>query len=182
MSLEKVDEIEHEPVIGESYLVPCMFRPNYHVDWVPIYGGEHDDKEHFNQPLRHYHYDVRFIHLGHIISLLFLSTNGRSRHMSEEALVERLTVNILSARKDGIVEYREKICYRKMPEIITPKFAKEEFKSLQTEYEHVNISCKTCPHRGFRLNGLPEDEEGNVVCPGHGLKWNVKSGKLVKRI
>ncbi|TYC61522.1 PAS domain-containing protein [Zoogloea oleivorans] len=28
----------------------------------------------------------------------------------------------------------------------------------------------TCPHEGYRLDESPEDEEGRIVCPAHGLK------------
>lgn len=38
-----------------------------------------------------------------------------------------------------------------------------------------------CPHRGISCRGVVAESDG-VVCPGHGLKWNTETGKLVSRI
>lgn len=36
-----------------------------------------------------------------------------------------------------------------------------------------------CPHRGASLRGQPV-HEGVVVCPLHGLRWCVETGRLVR--
>jgi hypothetical protein len=51
---------------------------------------------------------------------------------------------------------------------------------LESEYAAIRAACTRCPHRGFSLAGLPV-KDGKVVCPGHGLQWNVKTGALVPR-
>ena len=38
-----------------------------------------------------------------------------------------------------------------------------------------------CYGRGFRLAGLPVQPDGTVVCPGHGLRWHLNTGRLVPR-
>jgi hypothetical protein len=42
--------------------------------------------------------------------------------------------------------------------------------------------CLRCPHQGAPLNGLAPDENGNVICPLHGLKWNLKTRRLVRQV
>lgn len=56
-------------------------------------------------------------------------------------------------------------------------------KLLERAYESVKLpSCLKCPHRGMSLKNLPQDEHGNVVCNGHGLKFNLKTGEMVSRL
>jgi hypothetical protein len=55
-------------------------------------------------------------------------------------------------------------------------------RKLEEAFEHETLKCHTCPHKGMPLDGMPIDAEGRVVCPGHGLRWNLKTGKLSPRL
>ena len=40
----------------------------------------------------------------------------------------------------------------------------------------------TCPHRGAPLAGLQPDADGNVTCPLHRLRWNLKTGRMAPKL
>ncbi len=51
------------------------------------------------------------------------------------------------------------------------------FTVLEAAYSDARMKCKTCPHRGLPLDGLPV-KDGVITCTGHGLKWNIETGAL----
>jgi hypothetical protein len=90
-------------------------------------------------------------------------------------------------------DYRPMVCTRQMPEypvvVYAGRSATEKtyytvIQRLEKPYAKARLktksSCMRCPHRKMLLNGVPNDGE-TVVCPGHGLRWNLKTGGLVKR-
>lgn len=38
-------------------------------------------------------------------------------------------------------------------------------------------ACRRCPHRGFDLRQVPQDESGVITCPGHGLRFRADTGE-----
>ena len=38
--------------------------------------------------------------------------------------------------------------------------------------------CLRCPHRGIAAGNLPRDRHGRVVRPAHGLRWNLRTGRI----
>ena len=77
------------------------------------------------------------------------------------------------------VTWREATCYREMPDF--PSHLAPWAATLADGYKDRMIGPGMhCPHQGFSLRGLPVCDDV-VVCPGHGLRWNVKTGKAVPR-
>jgi hypothetical protein len=184
-SLPRVTEIDGAPVIGSFYSVPCV---RYRVSetgalWIPVIGSAHDDMDHFLAP-RHYHFDTRFVPLRFIRlfhpELETLHANGAS----EQQLVDRFIGFILLQRlTDGDVRWMRRRCLRAQatfPHRTSTGERMSPFEALEEAYQSKKMECLRCPHRGIPLNGQPV-KDGVVVCPGHGLAWNVASGDLVPR-
>jgi hypothetical protein len=175
MPIQRVSEIEGEPVVGKFYLVQCIIDGPLR-DWRPVIGPLHDDVEHFGFKTTHYHYDWRF--LADVDCQIIANCFDRP--------VSRL--GGLMAAIGPAVETRLKRmkCLRPMPvfelAFSTDKAGKRWAKFEQHFSNQSLTSCLKCPHRGIPLANLPKDEQGNVVCSGHGLKWNLETGKLVSRL
>jgi hypothetical protein len=169
----RIEDLTGEAEVGKYYDVPCAYsqvwgsakRPML----VPLYGPRHEDREFINFPEEHYHIDWRFADQGFY--------NSRSRPY------RTLWGTVMSARniKDGqLLPY---IDPHQVPWL--PK--------LEAAYAgHRLKDCRTCPHRGLSLRSVvPEDgtiSKGSlvidqiIVCPGHGLAWNARTGELVPRV
>lgn len=64
------------------------------------------------------------------------------------------------------------------------EFPKEAFwiGALQLKYRDARVCNNICPHRGISLKGVEDNGCGTVVCPGHGLEWDKRDGRLVSRV
>ena len=165
MTILKVTEVKETLVIGKFYLVPCVTMP---VDIegfkagkpIPVIGNLHSDPlirfDHL-----HYHYDYRFI-------------------KEEISLASVVAVRSSYDNKDIYPKdffWRRRKCYRNnicFPERFCP--------ILEPEFAQCRLTNGKCPHKNFPLNSWLPDSESNVICPGHGLKWNLATGKLVSRL
>lgn len=158
-------------------MVPCIKVLYYSglSDWVPILLPKHTDVE-LGITREHYHIDWRFVgkwRFEHIINCRKQIGDPDGVHMGfilgEEATTEAFDKPVMKRmqckRQHGV------------------------FPNLANVPQQVEKSCvgKTlkdnmiCPHRGIDLSGLEPDNEGNIVCPGHGLKFNLQSGEIVHR-
>lgn len=55
---------------------------------------------------------------------------------------------------------------------------------LEHAFRDAQACNNVCPHRGISLKGVDPDSTGDpdaVVCPGHGLCWNKRDGRLIPR-
>lgn len=173
--MKRIEEVVGEPVIGEKYLVPCVM---YRNDWTPVLGRCHDDKEIIGFSDRHWHYDYRFV------------SQEEFDHYAGSYGGEMKIMARLVAEKDvteGPIP-KPLICLRRMPifphEFIDWRGEIKEvpyLRDLEKQFEKTKLNCAKCPHRGFDLSQLPQNRNGDVTCPGHGLRWNAKTGELVKR-
>lgn len=194
-----------EPKIGRYYMVPCVWddtnkiRRNRQLNgktggWWPIIGTWHEDHD-IGFPGYHYHFDVRFFpqyefdmrdfdvfgcyggySLARVFSPSFFFAKARYSPGGEN---DRDT--------HPIVTKLRMMMKREMPDFpMRDKHAGVGEKSkiqttLETMFQNTKLKCKTCPHRGFSLEGLPMQPDGTVICNGHGLKWNLKTGEMVMR-
>ena len=179
MAIERIGNVSGLPVVGRYYLVPCVKVVGWKRDeWWPVIGVVHEDYDHLQVRGWHYHYDFRFVS-----ERLYRSHNHRPIDGLAMGTVlaadSRDWATYFPVHAEGEVDELRRRCYRQMPEF-TPGLCRR----LEPVYKHarVNPVCARCPHRGLPLSGLPVDEEGNVVCSGHGLKWNLETGKLVSRL
>jgi hypothetical protein len=77
---------------------------------------------------------------------------------------------------NGEVVLRRRKCHREFPEY--PRVLAGWMNALEKSCADLTMRNMTCPHRGMPLESCPRD--GDVVtCPGHGLRWNVKTGEMV---
>ena len=57
----------------------------------------------------------------------------------------------------------------------------KNFENVAKRHIGRKIVCGKCPHRGFPLESLPKDENGHVICNGHGLKIDMNKREVVTR-
>lgn len=154
--------------IGCFYKVPTVRGKIYHVDrdW-PVLGPKHEDAKYISFPYQHFHVDWRFVPERDLKQI----TSGHLSPLLGLPLVEG--VGLLNALLPPPV-IRRRQCHRGFP--IFPRAIWDG--NLQAAFAEHKLKDMICPHRGLPLNGCPMD--GDIVtCPGHGLKWNVRTGELV---
>lgn len=151
--------------IGRYYSVLCAPSTVF-LRWVPLLGPLHEDAEIVNFQEQHWHIDWRFV-----------SQREWNHYCS---FTTPLAVPISEKNVDGPPCHRRLKCKREMP--IFPGHGRVIWlKELEAAYQNDNLKPGLiCPHRGIPLAGCPA-KDGVVVCPGHGLAWNIETGKLVPR-
>jgi hypothetical protein len=186
--MQRVDELTEPPIVGQYYMVPTARELwlNKMSDW-PILLPFHEDTEIIKFKWDHAHLDRRFMTPRQYAyaagDRAFFSTKRiiDGMPMSRYASDHDLTRGRDPVRPRPRVVWRRRKCYRKM----TPHVVRETNEpNWLTELEAAYANCHLkpgmiCPHRGAHLGSMPVDAEGNVVCPMHGLKWNVATGEMV---
>ena len=175
---ERISEIDDEPVVGKVYLGPGV---QSYGQWMPVIGPLHEDTAIIGFADKHYHKDVRFMR-GRDIQDRFDWAVTVSLNLPT-CTPEVLTLTTVLTDIDGPLREIRKVCRRAMPEL--PLQISDEGRpawqlKLEDAYENASARCGRCPHRGFSLKGLPV-KDGKVICPGHGLQWEVETGKIVRR-
>ncbi len=164
----KVTEAERVEV-GRYYMVPCVrgrAETTSSLEWIAVTGPEHEDRGAVFAPYLHWHPDCRFMSARMIAAV-----------QSDQPSVA--SVIFLSAHLHRrSVEWRRQLCKREMPPY-PPAFFMDAL-VLEMGDARLKPDCRTCPHRGVPLNGLPV-RDGAVTCPGHGLRWNLATGEMVRR-
>jgi len=177
--IQRVSELTSGPIVGKYYLVPCV--QTFNGLWWPIIGPKHEDAEYINFPHQHYHYDLRFFGAR---QLTYTQANNYKSLRDKGVRYALLMIALEGKLKDGITEKRLR-CKRPMPSfpIAHPVTAQQTtwFPKLEEAYKDKKLTCLRCPHRGLPLNGLPV-KDGKVICPGHGLQFNIETGELVSRL
>lgn len=162
------------PTVGRHYLVRCI-KNRANGRWYPVLGPAHADPD--LAPIAgpaaamlHYHYDARFMRLGDV----GISTRRKmlARGLAVEAALLSAVHLVFS---DTSLTFRRRRCLREMPPHHAHLPTLEETHAADT----LRGACKVCPHRGIPLASLPA-VDGVVTCPGHGLRWNVATGALVR--
>lgn len=181
--------------VGKFYRVPCLLTKNrladgwstlWNGEWIPVIGPLHRDDGPVEFPWLHWHVDLRFVsdrvfkemEIGAPATkspyamplqkhpLGWSPTNWRGEEKTGDSFVEGET--IMKLRK----------CRRAFPAY--PSRHAFWLPKLHEEFKDVRLKGMVCPHRGIPLDGCPR--KGDVVtCPGHGLRWNVKTGALVRQ-
>lgn len=155
--------------VGKFYRVPCVLTDAHtwlRSGWQTVIGPMHSDDGAVNFPHSHWHIDLRFISIPSRWNVQFLAGTP-------------IMKNDLCGRPVVIAgpELRLRKCKREMP--IYPFPRAKWLAKLNEECAHLRMKNMVCPHRGLPLSGCPMD--GDVVtCPGHGLRWNIKTGELVR--
>lgn len=172
--LQKITDLTGPPEIGRYYLVPAIWS---HVSkiWMPILGNHHNDKDHFEVSVDHYHNDLRFSSdrlirslwgapEHHVIATEHNSINPFSHHVYEDK-----------------IELRRMKCKRDFPDFGFPGKTRLWNKFHDAFKGTCLKNGKICPHKGYDVSQVKPDKNGNIVCPLHGLSFNIKTGKNVPR-
>lgn len=166
--MEKVSEMTTEPIVGKFYLVPVITVNNdYEMPIIPIW---HDDAD-IGVVAKHYHIDVRFV----VDDRLEYS---RTFDRETATLGQILTAEGVWCRViEGSWVFARRKCRRRMPAMPRVK----NFENVAKRHIGRKIVCGKCPHRGFPLESLPKDENGHVICNGHGLKIDMNKREVIER-
>lgn len=175
--------------VGKFYLVPCIKVPTsartMWMDvngWVPIIGPKHSDLEHLEFELQHYHIDWRFVGWS--------QWRYATQKPSGSPLGSVLTNTHGTAYRpkvEGEPQLRRIKCKRPMPEfprastISSKREHAIKWQRMERAQAFVCNKLKPgniCPHRGIDLTPFIK-EDGTVICPGHGLRWDTKTGDLL---
>ena len=81
----------------------------------------------------------------------------------------------------GVPDLKRRLCRRQMPDFpasLRPIWAAME--AAQRKRCDRLKDGHTCPHRGIDLRPF-EQADGTAICPGHGLRWDMRTGLLLAR-
>ena len=186
--IHRIDQVEGLPVIGRTYLVPCVMSKLDDV-WRPVIGEPHTDPVYFPAVGRHFHYDVRFCDAWLLADMVDDHDAPGDPEDLRRLLAATAIVFQSSYVRDRAV--RPLPCLRRMPVFPTVFYRpagvtdpNDALPVMERDYADARLrpGCPKCPHRGMPLNGLPVDGQGRVVCPGHGLRFNLRTGRLSPRV
>lgn len=185
--IPNVEDLTEPPIVGKFYMVPCIRTQTVDGElvnntWWPVTGPRHEDTEFIGFSKQHRHYDIRFLNNDQMDKLC---NRGRHRKISffgpdpdqpdSEAHNNVTTSNMEPVR-------RRLKCKRTQPSYSaggtsTPRW----IAPLSEHLSDARIKCGKCPHRGLPLLSLPREPGTDIVqCVGHGLRFDLKTGKLVK--
>ena len=167
--MQKITELTHPPIIGETYLVPCLFSQIEKGRSIPVMGDFHEDAEigFFDE---HVHPDFRFFdnrEFGMVINRVI--RDGESLHSL-----------VYPFRNHRFIIWEARQCFREAPVIPVEVLNSDLMELLEQIYCDSKLTCGICPHKGGNLNSIAPDKHGNKVCPLHNLMWD-KDGNLVSR-
>lgn len=174
MNLLKLTELKRPPNKGSSYLVPCLVFRRTLEDWekidnriyIPVYPNIHTDIE-SGQPYPHFHVDYRFI-------------RGQDFLFDEYDPILKV-YNTLTAPSRINIKDNKKFTIKLIPlrcRDSNHRYGTNPDLIAKTKLAHNCIWKGKCPHRGYDLsNEIPID--GIIICPLHGLKFDVNTKKVI---
>ncbi len=175
-------DLKEPPVVGRMYLVPCIESTHRRLGWSPglwpVIGGEHEDKQHLDFAQRHYHFDARFLSRKQVKEIRECSSNPATALFSRVFCTTAWDDSPLGDWKAPVLVERR--CMRGMPDYPDTGLPRI-YPAFPAVYAESKVKCGKCPHRGLPLESLPREPGTNIVtCPGHGLRWDLATGRLVQ--
>lgn len=185
-------------VTGNSYWVPCIPIPDEFTSlyltledgWLPVLSPAHIDRESVSEDRLleqndlHFHVDVRFlksdIPIGGSIGVsakIFAAFSGRYDPDVDDEDVDDEDVD---DEMEDFVEWKLKKCYRLPVDDFENSIVPNIYEPGIIAQGQKLIDKQICPHQKTCLKGVPQFN-GAVVCPAHGLKWDIDSGNLLLR-
>lgn len=179
----RVLDMDAPPIVGRRYLVPCCTalsmktRRRY---LVPVNGPIHTDPE-LGHPatVPHFHVDWRFISNRTAFDMYRIDIDcvGRWNDCYSQALFNMAEIGV-GNNEPLFVGERMMVCKRIPPPVTRHRLVSKLEKMCKGR--QLNLDTMLCPHKGVPLASLPVEADGCVTCPGHGLRWDVRTGKLRK--
>ena len=182
MNLPRADELKTPPVVGKLYMVPCIWAER---EWWPIMGPQHEDAEIIGFRAQHRHYDLRFVSPIQMDRLCERGWWKGALPWGEDVVLTEKPDGDAHGRvciKRGTPRYRRLKCWREQPPYQVDGVSRPPWVApLEQKLAGARIKCGKCPHRGLPLESLPREPGIDIVtCPGHGLRWNLKTGELIR--
>ena len=180
--IQRVEDLKEPPVVGRYYMVPCVEVQTgvsgLSAGFWPVTGPQHEDHDVIGFPYRHWHVDLRFLSAQ--------QAGEKAMQWGSVLTTERKTWCFWPGPGDiegipGIatqVTMQRRRCMRTAEWF--PRLRALWMSELEQKHESCVVKCGKCPHRGLPLESLPRERGDIVTCPGHGLRWDLKTGKLVK--
>jgi Rieske [2Fe-2S] domain len=180
-------------VKNEHYLVACIPIPDKlaHLylsledGWLPVLTPAHVDRETDIENIEgqlieaedalHYHIDVRFIS-----SDLPIGGSIGVPVKSLAIFLDLLCPDSLNDEIEDLVELKRKKCYRVAVDDFDKSVVPSIYEPRAIEQGLILKDKNICPHQKTCLKGVPR-HNNQVVCPAHGLEWNLTSGNLIPR-
>lgn len=179
--MDKVEDLQVPPIVGRYYLVPCVAIVVADFGWSrgfwPVIGPEHEDAKLLNFGQRHFHVDARFL------SARQLAEVNRFRHGVFSNPICTTSWGV-GRRLSGwrAPALRRRLCQREQPAYPADGLP-ERYPQLPAAFAQARVKCGRCPHKGLPLSSLPREPGTDIVtCPGHGLRWNLASGELIREV
>lgn len=179
--------------IGKFYLVPHVFAYSWYDDlkniFIPINSPKHSDKEYINVSSLHYHVDWRFLdtRIYNRVCRDPWYENEKIRNEAAYAVFEEKLYTGLSQSFKQIedkIEYKKVKCKRPYSVWLMKSELPAMYNSwpikMQKGYCGQSLRINehgqyVCPHKGTIIDTKHVDEEGNIVCPAHQLRFNSKT-------
>jgi hypothetical protein len=171
--------------IGRYYLVPCIrllprnLVQSYHIaagrdGWIPVLGPKHEDAELIGFPNTHLHVDLRFVD-----TRTWQRQQDRTwRTVSTDFYAKPITLRDQSTDRLYTHEHDTRQLRAKRQPSWFPRQYAPWIQNLSSAFAECTLKPgNLCPHRGLPLAPFA-DARGIAVCPGHGLAWNLNSGRL----
>jgi hypothetical protein len=177
VSIPSVLRLSEPPVVGRTYLVPCVVA-GFHHEYLPVQTEfPHDDASNGFGDQPHYHVDYRF-----------LPQDWYDRYLANEEVGGKpsnlwlLVFWQIRLAGLGDTTMRAMECLREAP----PPASLDTYfgfmlERLEPKFKDATLpACKKCPHKGTPL-GSYREVNGVLLCPGHGLSWDAKTGRMIPR-
>lgn len=185
MSLPRADELKTPPVVGKFYMVPCITVTGGYLKpgLYPVIGPKHEDGDHLGFPYEHIHLDLRFLPPAQARMTPYVwGVEEKSRLRA--ALLRPIVFDFYHSEPARLTWQGPDLvqipCRRTMPDHPAVTHL-SGWKLLHRAYADKRVKCGKCPHRGLPLESLPREPGTDIVtCPGHGLRWNLKTGELIR--
>lgn len=164
--------------VGKFYRVPCLLVEGGFdgLDWVPVIGPKHADAE-LGVDFEHFHIDWRFVPERFFFHSNHVRGTPHGRIISTDLPWSSFRQGIF-----GSLVLKQMKCKRLMP--VFPKAPAERLWSAMEISQQARCNKlkdgHTCPHRNIDLRPF-EKADGTAICPGHGLRWNMRTGEMILR-
>ena len=172
--------------------------------WVPVTGEPHSDRDAVGYSPVHWHVDYRFLDLEELAGFLGSqmppgSTAAETAAVAGQMALETPMAEVAPLPPDGQEEVlmapdeaertevtRDRYLrvmpmryLRHVPEGFERNFPWLEQLTRELAERRLGADMK-CPHRGADLTSIPAGPGGDVTCPFHGMRWDLRTGRPVR--
>ena len=181
---------------GREYIRPGVRTrwtdEEHPIDWVPVLGPVHRDEDVVNFRLRHFHADFRFLPpraadpqtwpqteiptvFARVITNVFPLDQEYEIPLSLDRAA-RMDIPPKSYFQARPFIYRGQ--YPDYPDRHVPWLEELTRRHLGQRWQGP---ARICPHRGAALEGIEPGDDGLVLCPLHGLRFDPSTGLVAQR-